>query len=427
MQCWIARGAALLLLCLPTLAHAAEARPIEVRQAESRSEFERLTREISLSDGRAASLAAEIATVRKDHETLTAALIQSAARERSLGAEIEAIVVRLEPLKAQESTLRDTLRARRVVLAQVLGALQRMGLNPPPALLVEPEDALSSVRSAILLGAVVPELRAEADQLLADLDALNQATRAVEAERAKLGEAVASQITEKRKLEMLLGEKQRLADANQAALLEEQRRAEELAAKAGSLKELIAGLEKEKAAADQRRLDEERAAQKRAELAARSVPEANRLTAAPFPALKKQVSLPVLGRVARRFGGDDGHGGVMLGDTVATQSGAIVTAPADGVVLYAGPFRSMGQLLILDAGAGYHLVLAGMDRINVAQGQSVLAGEPVGAMGETRIASIASLGNAAGPELYVEFREGGKPVDPSPWWAGSSGRTGNGS
>ena len=87
----------------------------------------------------------------------------------------------------------------------------------------------------------------------------------------------------------------------------------------------------------------------------------------------------------------------------------------------------MGQLLILDAGAGYHLVLAGMDRINVAQGQSVLAGEPVGAMGETRIASIASLGNAAGPELYVEFREGGKPVDPSPWWAGSSGRTGNGS
>ena len=55
------------------------------------------------------------------------------------------------------------------MLAEVLGALQRMGLNPPPALLVKPEDALSSVRSAILLGAVVPELRSQTEALLADL------------------------------------------------------------------------------------------------------------------------------------------------------------------------------------------------------------------------------------------------------------------
>ena len=96
----------------------------------------------------------------------------------------------------------------------------------------------------------------------------------------------------------------------------------------------------------------------------------------------KQVALPVSGRIVRRFGDDDGNGGVMHGDTVTTQSGAIVTAPSDGDVLYAGPFRSYGQLLILNAGDGYHVVLAGMGRISVAPGQSVLAGEPVGAMSE---------------------------------------------
>ena len=118
----------------------------------------------------------------------------------------------------------------------------------------------------------------------------------------------------------------------------------------------------------------------------------------------------------------------MLGDMVATQSTAIVTAPADGSVLYAGPFRSYGQLLILNAGDGYHVVLAGMNRINVALGQSVLAGEPVGAMGEARVASSsASSGGNRAPELYVEFRKDGKPVDPAPWWAERlSGRTGNG-
>ncbi|TIS55999.1 MAG: hypothetical protein E5W93_13735, partial [Mesorhizobium sp.] len=162
------------------------------------------------------------------------------------------------------------------------------------------------------------------------------------------------------------------------------------------------------------------------EPAAPPVPEGNRLAAsAPFAALQGQIVLPVIGKIKRRFGADDGNGAMMLGDMVATQSGAIVTAPADGNVLYAGPFRSYGQLLILNAGDGYHVVLAGMSRISVATGQSVLAGEPIGAMGEARVASTSASQNGnATPELYVEFRKDGKPVDPNPWWADRfSGRT----
>jgi len=83
--------------------------------------------------------------------------------------------------------------------------------------------------------------------------------------------------------------------------------------------------------------------------------------------------------------------------------------------------------LILNAGDGYHVVLAGMGRISVAAGQSVLAGEPIGAMSEARVASTSASGNEnAAPELYVEFRKDGKPVDPAPWWSAKmSGRTGN--
>ena len=159
------------------------------------------------------------------------------------------------------------------------------------------------------------------------------------------------------------------------------------------------------------------------------MPEANQLApAAPFASLRGKLAPPVSGKFVRRFGGKDGNGGVMQGDMVATQSGAIVTSPSDGSVLYAGPFRSYGQLLILNAGDGYHVVLAGMSRISVVSGQAVLAGEPIGAMGEARVASASAeaLGNAEA-ELYVEFRKDGKPVDPSPWWADrQSGRTTNG-
>ena len=113
--------------------------------------------------------------------------------------------------------------------------------------------------------------------------------------------------------------------------------------------------------------------------------------------------------------------------TFAARAGDVVTSPADATVLYSAPFRSYGQLLILDAGDGYHIVLAGMGRIDVSVGQSVLAGEPLAVMGATRVASAAKTDmSSAEPSLYVEFRKDGKPVDPNPWWTdGSSGRTRN--
>ena len=97
------------------------------------------------------------------------------------------------------------------MLAEVLGALQRMGLNPPPALLVKPEDALSSVRSAILLGAVVPELREQTEVLLADLEELSRVTASIEAERARLAATVEEQVGEKKRLALLLDEKKQAA------------------------------------------------------------------------------------------------------------------------------------------------------------------------------------------------------------------------
>ncbi|MEJ6783622.1 murein hydrolase activator EnvC family protein [Aminobacter sp. Piv2-1] len=396
----------------------------------TRSELEAVARDIQVSADRREKLSAEIAQMKKDYASITAALIQSAKTERKLAQDIEDIAGKVDGLKEQESGIRNSLILRRGVLAEVLGALQRMGLNPPPAILVKPEDALSSVRSAILLGAVVPELRSETEILMADLKELTRVVTSIEAERDRLKTAMTAQAGEKERLDLLLAAKERLRGESETALAEETKKAAELAARSASLKDLIAALDKQAAkqaaAAEADRKAAEAAAGQRNQPVVPEVPEANQLVAsAPFSVLQGQVALPVTGRIKRRFGADDGSGGTMYGDMVATQSGAIVTAPADGSVLYAGPFRSYGQLLILNAGDGYHVVLAGMSRISVAPGQSVLAGEPIGAMGEARVASTSASGNAnATPELYVEFRKDGKPVDPAPWWADrTSGRT----
>jgi murein hydrolase activator len=396
----------------------------ERRQA-SVSELDELLAAASVSDQRAKELNKEITALKKDETTITAALIQSAKTERKLSQEIEPIEERLTGYREQEEGIRLSLAARREVLAEVLAGLQRMGLNPPPAILVKPQDALSSVRSAILLGAVVPELRAETEILLADIESLNKVTISIKTEREQLLAALKVQAEEKLRLDQLVNEKKALRSQSEAALKSETERIRDLAQKSKSLKELIAGIEKEMAETAKRQEAETAKAEQVAAAGAPKVnpalpPQSNRIaSSASFTSLRGGLSLPASGSIRVLYGADDGQGGISQGYTLVTKPGGRVTAPADATVLYADTFRSYGNLLILDAGEGYHLVMSGMNRIDVAQNQFVLAGEPVGVMGERPKAGDG--GNAmaqGGPSLYIEFRKDGKPVDSGPWWAG---------
>ena len=389
---------------------------LELKQNESVEEYRRLSEEIALSEKRQGEIAEEIAAIKDDSAALTASLIQAVKTERKLGDDIAEIQGRLQNLGVQEREIRVSLTSRRGTLAEVLGALQRMGLNPPPAILVRPEDALASIRSAILLGAVVPELRSETELLISDLDALTRVKTSIRTEEEHLQAKRTEQAEEKERLKLLLEEKRRVQAEAEMRMEAEREQAAELAQRATSLQELISSLEKE--IESLRKVLEAREQANEGDLLSEALPFAKRAGL---------VALPVSGQFAKRFGEDDGTGSTLKGDILRTQSGAIVTAPVDGTVLYAGPFRSYGQLLILNPGDGYHIVLAGMDRLNVSLGQSVLAGEPVGMMGEARLASIAaSTLDGAVPELYVEFRKDGKPIDPKLWWARElSGRTGN--
>jgi len=390
---------------------------LELKQNESVEEYRRLSQEIALSEKRQAEIAEEIAAIKDDSAALTASLIQAVKTERKLGEDIADIRMRLQDLGSQEQEIKVSLAGRRGTLAEVLGALQRMGLNPPPAILVRPEDALASVRSAILLGAVVPELRSETELLISDLDALTRVKTSITEEEKQLQTKRTEQAEEKERLKLLLEEKRRVQAEAEMRMEAEREQAAELAERATSLQELITSLEKD--ITSLRKMLEARKQANEGELLSDALP--------PFAKRAGLVPLPVSGQFAKRFGEDDGTGSALKGDILRTQSGAIVTAPVDGTVLYAGPFRSYGQLLILNPGDGYHIVLAGLDRLNVSLGQSVLAGEPVGMMGEARLASIAaSTLDGAVPELYVEFRKDGKPIDPKLWWARElSGRTGN--
>jgi septal ring factor EnvC (AmiA/AmiB activator) len=359
----------------------------------------------------------EIEAIGNSRRELNQQLIDTASRVQGGEARLNAIEERLQSLDENERNIRKSLTARQGVIAEVLAALQRIGRRPPPALLVRPEDALQSVRSAILLGAVVPELRGEAEALSSDLVELAQVRKDIVGDRERLQREVVSSTEQRQRMGLLIGERQKRQAEVETALDAEQQRAAQLVRQVDNLKELIAKL-------DQGRTPPTPSAGSpgdgvsdlRTRLAALKDP--GRLApAVAFSAAKGLLPLPVNGIKVRDYGAPDGLGGVLKGITVATRAGAQVTAPCDGTVMYSGPFRSYGQLLILNAGGGYHVLLAGMERISVSLGQFVLTGEPVALMGGgSRVATALSTGSSQ-PVLYVEFRKDGTPIDPSPWWA----------
>jgi septal ring factor EnvC (AmiA/AmiB activator) len=275
------------------------------------------------------------------------------------------------------------------------------------------------VRAAIMLGAALPEMREEAQALTVDLAELVRLRKEIAAERESLARDLNALGDERQRLALLTEQRQRNQADTEMAAERERQLAANLARQADNLKDLIAKLEQNldsatRAARAAARADADR--DLRPDLAALHDP-ARLAPAIAFAAAKGKLSLPVNGVRIREFGAPDTTGGAERGLTIATRAGAQVTAPCDGWVVYAGPFRSYGQLLILNAGGGYHVLLAGMEKISVDLGQFVLRGEPVAVMGSgSQLAATLAIASSQ-PILYVEFRKDGAPIDPNPWWA----------
>jgi septal ring factor EnvC (AmiA/AmiB activator) len=364
-------------------------------------------------------LKADITAIGQDRSKLNQQLIDSAAQVRNIETSISDAETRLGPLDAREAAIRSSLDSRRAEIVEVLAALQRAGRRTPPALLVRPEDALQSLRTAILLGAVVPELRSRAQKLVADLGELITLRKSIASERDRLSADRDRLRNDQTRLAALIDERQRQQATIEQNMEAENARAVTLAKQVDNLQGLIARMEADvKSAA--------KAAAAASQQAGKSDPAALRdprrsAPAIAFASAKGLLRFPVNGTKIRAFGNSDGAGGAEKGISLATRPGAQVTTPCDGWVVYAGPFRSYGQLLILNAGGGYHVLIAGMERISVSIGQFVLTGEPVAIMGSTsQVASIFAT-SASRPVLYVEFRKDGTPIDPGPWWAANEG------
>jgi len=325
---------------------------------------------------------------------------------------------KLNALNKREKELSAKISLTDAQMAEVVMGLQRLALRPKESLFFKPMAPIETVRSQSLMMNSIPVLGTLNTDARADLQALIE-TRSQITSQAKQVKSAAEALAEKQaRMEKLLKQKTALQAQYQAKHIQATKRAETLASQANDLKDLLRKLAEEK-----RRQQLERERKEKARLAAlereRKVAAAKgqKVTASvqrPNPknvakgAFKKSYGSllwPARGQIVQNFGDTTVSGAHIKGMTLATRANAQVIAPFDGSVLFSGPFKNYGHLLIIDNGDNYLTLLAGMEKCYVSVGQDLLAGEPVG------------VTRTKNPSLYVEIRKDGNAVNPKPWFA----------
>ena len=387
-------------------------------------------------DKQAAALAAERARL----QDASVAAAKSAQDYEGRLTELEG---QLKTLDVQAAAKLAALAADQQREAALLSALEKLSQNPAEAMLFGPASPVDQVRGAMLLGAAVPQLEAEAKELQETIVEVKRLKAEISAKRTEMTQKQTALDAERTRIGIMMRQKAAMEGQAREAQGQTQKRLAALGTEASDLKDLIARLERERqerAEAERKRAEEARqkaeqlaaakaeARRKQAELTPRdTMPESAAITVAPperpkgnDPLVPRgggrklepgKYAVPVAGEIVKRFGETDGFQD-SKGLTIRTRPGAQVVAPFEGQIMFAGPFKGYGQILIIDHGGGYHSLLAGIDQIEASAGQRVVAGEPVGVM----------KSGDPNPSLYLELRRQGQPINPLPWLVARDGK-----
>lgn len=387
------RLCSLLLLAL-ALALAAPV-AAQQKQADPDAELKALEETRAETEARLKDLQQDARRFAEESRELSGKLAVAAEAVRNAERESSGAEESVEEIDARILDRTGSLTRRRQELAATLSALLGLARMPTLAVVAQPGQVAENALTASALAGITPVLQGRVAALQQDLLALEELKQRQVTARQHAARSIARLSEERDALELLLRQRREQLGALGIAREIESTRLARLAARARDLNSLMDRL---------------------APVTTLAAIPSRPARRAGIEALKGRLPFPAEGPVVHHFGDHrPGAPGEVQGLTISTRSSALVTAPHDGTVSFAGPFRSYGRLLIMDLGDGYHLLIAGLAQSDVTVGQWLLAGEPIGSMTRTT--------DGTRPELYLELRRNGSPVDPLPWMAPSKGKS----
>jgi septal ring factor EnvC (AmiA/AmiB activator) len=352
----------------------------------SSQQLQSLSSELKQGQPQLASARAKSETLASEAAALRKKLVATAARIDSLERQQVDNNDRIARLTAEDARLSAGFANDRVAVTKLIGVLERLQHDMPPALAMRPDDALGAARGSMLIGASLPPVYAQAASLSRRIDALKRTRQELEQQQAQAADTSARLTVARGELDELLARKEQEAEGAAQSYGTLKSQMELVARQAADFQALLARVRQLR--------------QGGAGAPDQSVVVITAENSGSLGGLAKNSLLePVVGSVVG--GTDAANSGLYY----ATAPGAQVIAPADGKVLYAGPYHKTGQVLILEITTGYDVVLAGLGRVTVKPNDQLLAGEPVGTMAPS----------AADDRLYFEVRHGGHGQSPAPW------------
>ena len=374
---------------------------------EAAARLKQLEKQVQAREAEATALKEKASAARSEAQKLSEELVIIGRDIRTSEGNARRLAIRIQTLETVEAEKSIALDSRRQELLELFSALERLSKRPPALALLQPKKALTTARSAALIGNILPEINDKAATLKKDLDGLAEIQLDLSTERFNYKNTLERLTEHQSKIGSMV--KRRRSEAIKATrgARKVAQELQQFAEEAASLKELIEKLAQQAAKRAQeiaRLAMPDRARPRRTSLTQEQEAIPFRPNGRPIVEVKGSLPYPALGSIVRKFGADEAVGRAQ-GIRIETRAGAQVVAPYDGKIVFSGPFREYGQLLIIEHGNGVHSLLSGFGELYGAIGQWVLMGEPIGAMGNTADAN----------QLYLEMRQGGKAVNPVPW------------
>ena len=377
----------------------------------TRQDLEALEKEKRAAEQKLEQLQSTGETTVRDLKSLDQDLLAAAAEalrreEQAVSAEKALIDLSVKRERASSQLLENE-----GAYEDLIAALAAANRRRPPALVVSPGQSGTAIRRAVLMQATLPELNARAQRISGEITALNRLEDQIRTEQARLDAAEATIALKKEEIEQLAAAKRSQYEGLAGDVTALKARAEKLGREADTLRDLLAALESSAPGAPgiKPRQRPQLAALKPAPKSATPSTKSAPIKTSSKPLGKAALGSllqPVAGDVRNRFGDKLSGGSTAEWVSFETRAEAQVVAPVGGTVEYARPFRSYGSMLILRTSDGYHVILTGMSRIYVSEGQSVTAGEPVGLMPDR---------TDPPPELTLELRLGDRVLNPAEW------------
>ena len=391
----------------------------------SKSELEKVEQQVEAQSLEHKKLQAQATQIILELTSVSQEMIKAAKQIQNNEDKLSRMEVQLDKLKEELAKAEEGFTAEDDNLIKTLSALQNLALKPTEALFVQPLTPVEIIRSAMLLRETVPYLEENAERIRKELEAIERKKNLVEKQYQQISKQKLVLEREHERMKLLVQRKSKIRNAVEIKSEQAKRNVDKLASQANDLRDLLGKLEQQRLEKQRREEEQRRIAEAKAEEARRlaereaaekkvkqtqtadlikSPPAFINGTSGSFAKAKGKLPLPARGQIVTAYGEQKVKGVISKGILIKTRPQAQVISPFDGTVIFAGPFRGYGNLIIIEHGEGYLSLLAGLNNFDAELGQLLLAGEPVGQMP-----------NDSDAKLYVELRKNNQPIDPMAW------------